>query len=152
MRKLKESAAVTRREAALTAAGLMLNACTPARPTIEFTRVPPADNGGPDTLETIEGKVKGAKPGQKIVVFAHSEVWWAEPRLGGLLIPIQADSTWKTPTHLGTQYAAALVEPGYQPPFTSDTLPKEGGQLIAIAETAGASTSTALHRTQQFSG
>jgi len=57
--------AVTRREAALAAAGLLLNtACSAPRPAIEFTRVPPADNGGPDAMEVIEGRVKGAKPGQ----------------------------------------------------------------------------------------
>ena len=143
---------LTRRDAALTAAGLMLNACSRPRPSIEFTRVPPADNGGPDTMDVIEGKVKGAKPGQQIVVFAHSEVWWAEPRLGRLLVPIQADSTWKTPTHLGTDYAAALVEPGYQPPFTSDALPREGGNVVAIAQIKGTASSSPTHRTLQFSG
>jgi len=143
---------LTRREAALAASGLVLNGCSAPRPAIEFTRVPPSDNGGPDTMDVIEGRVKGAKPGQQIVVFAHSEVWWAEPRLGALIIPIQADSTWKTPTHLGTDYAAALVEPGYQPPFTSDALPMEGGPVVAVAITRGATSSSALHHTVQFGG
>jgi len=142
---------LTRREA-FAAAGLLLNACSAPRPAIEFTRVPPADSGGPDTVDIIEGRVKGAKPGQQIVVFAHSEVWWAEPRLGRLFIPIQSDSTWRTPTHLGTDYAAALVEPGYQPPFTSDALPKEGGPVVAVAVVKGATPSSATHHTLQFSG
>src|SRR5579863_3880298 len=142
---------MTRREVLAAATGLLVNACT-SRPTIEFTRVPPADSGGPDTMDVIEGRVKGAKPGQKIVVFAHSEVWWAEPRLGRLFTSIEADSTWKTPTHLGTEYAAALVEPGYQPPFTSDSLPKEGGPVVAVAEIKGSPASSPMHRTLRFSG
>src|ERR1700720_4531690 len=133
------SGALTRRNALWGAAGVLLNACSSSHPTIEFTRVPPADKGGPDVMDIIEGRVKGAKPGQQIVVFARSEVWWAEPRLGGVLTPIQADSTWKTPTHLGTEYAAALVEPGYQPPFTADALPKEGGKVVAVAVVTGGS-------------
>lgn len=142
---------LTRREALAAAGGLVVSACS-SGPTIEFTRVPPADNGGPDTMDVIEGRVKGAKPGQQIVVFAHSEVWWAEPRLGRLFTPIQADLTWKTPTHLGTDYAAALVEAGYRPPFTSDALPKEGGPVIAIATIKGAAASKPTHRTLRFSG
>lgn len=62
---------LTRRSLVCTAGGLLISACSARRPTIEFTRVPPADKGGPDVLDVIEGRVKGAKPGQKIVVFAR---------------------------------------------------------------------------------
>jgi hypothetical protein len=103
-------------------------------------------------MDVIEGRVKGAKPGQQIVVFAHGEVWWAEPRLGSLFTKIQADSKWTTPTHLGTEYAAVLVEPGYQPPFTADALPKEGGPVAAVAVVPGASPTGPLHHTLRFSG
>jgi hypothetical protein len=103
-------------------------------------------------LDVIEGRVKGAKPGQLIVVFARSEVWWVEPRLGRVFTQIQADSTWKTQTHLGTEYAAALVEPGFQPQFTADALPQQGGPIIAVAVVRGGSSSGAIHRTLQFSG
>ena len=103
-------------------------------------------------MDVIEGRVIGAKPGQQIVVFARSEVWWAEPRLGRLFTEIQKDSTWETPTHLGTEYAAALVDPGFQPAFTTENLPTEGGSVIAVAVTPGAASSRQLHRTIQFSG
>jgi hypothetical protein len=146
------SAVVTRRDALVAATGLVVSACSAPRTSIEFTRVPPADSGGPDTMDVIEGRVKGARPGQQIVVFAHSEVWWAEPRLGRLFTTIQADSTWKTATHLGTDYAAALVEPGYQPPFTSDALPKEGGPVLAVAVVKGGAPSAPMHHTLRFSG
>jgi hypothetical protein len=103
-------------------------------------------------MDVIEGRVKGAKPGQQIVVFAHGEVWWAEPRLGPLSTIIQADSRWTTPTHLGTEYAAVLVEPGYQPPFTADTLPKQGGPVAAVAVVPGVKPTRPIHHTLQFSG
>jgi hypothetical protein len=143
---------LTRRSLVCSAGGFLVSACSARRPTIEFTRVPPADKGGPDVLDIIEGRVKGARPGQKIVVFAHGEVWWAEPRLGELHTVVQADSKWTTPTHLGTEYAAALVEPGYQPPFTADVLPKQGGPIAAIAVVPGVSPTGPLHHTIRFSG
>jgi hypothetical protein len=103
-------------------------------------------------METIAGRVSGAKPGQQIVLFARSDVWWAEPRLGRLFTEIQPDSTWESPTHLGTEYAAALVDSGYQPPFTSETLPKPGGNVAAVAVVPGADSPRNVHRTLQFSG
>ncbi len=48
-------------------------------PSIEFTRIPPAGEGGPDKLASIEGRVTGARPGQQIVLFAKSGPWWVQP-------------------------------------------------------------------------
>jgi hypothetical protein len=137
---------------AIILSSLLLGACSSSHPAIEFTRIPPADKGGPDTMDVISGRVTNAKSGQKIVIFEHSEVWWAEPRLGRLFTEIQSDGTWKTPTHLGTEYAAALVDDGYQPAFISQTLPPEGGQIAAITVVPGTNSSAELHRTIQFSG
>jgi len=142
---------LTRRSFLVCLAGL-LPACSSRHPRIEFTRVPPADKGGPDAMDIIAGRVTGAKPGQQIIVFAHSEVWWAEPRMGRLLIEIQPDSTWTTQTHFGTEYAAALVDLGYQPSLTSAELPKEGGYVVAVAVVPGVSPSREVHRTLRFSG
>ena len=103
-------------------------------------------------MDIIAGRVTGAKPGQQIIVFAHSEVWWAEPRMGRLLIEIQPDSTWTTQTHFGTEYAAALVDLGYQPSLTSAELPKEGGYVVAVAVVPGVSPSREVHRTLRFRG
>lgn len=74
----------------------------PARPTIDFTRVPAADKGGPDTLDTIEGRVTGARPGQQIVVFSHSGVWWVQLGPRDPFTPIQSDSSW---THHTLQFS-----------------------------------------------
>lgn len=103
-------------------------------------------------MDIIAGRVTGAKPGQQIIVFARSEVWWAEPRVGRLLTEIQPDSTWTTKTHFGTEYAAALVDPRYQPSLTSAELPKEGGYVVAVAVVPGVSSSREVHRTLRFSG
>ena len=142
----------TRRSFLAGLAGLLLPGCSSRHPTIQFTRIPQADKGGWDAVDIIAGRVTGAQPGQKIVVFAHSEVWWAEPRIGRLLTEIRPDSTWTAQTHFGTEYAAALVDPRYQPSLTSAELPKEGGYVVALAAVPGTSSSREVHRKLQFSG
>jgi len=133
-------------------AGIFFTACSPSQPKIEFTKVPAADKGGPDVMDTIAGRVSGAKPGQRIVVFARSDVWWVEPRLGRVFTQIRNDSTWETQTHFGTEYAAALVDPGYEPAVTSQTLPAQGGNVAVLAIVQGTNASAPVHRTIQFSG
>lgn len=88
-------------------------------------------------METIAGRVTGARPGQSIVVYARSGPWWVQPWPEQALIPIQADSQWSTPTHLGFEYAAMLVEPGYHPPPTMDVAPTAGGSVVAVTIVKG---------------
>jgi hypothetical protein len=109
-------------------------------PTIEFTKIPPAAQGGRERVDTISGSVKGAKPGQRIVVYALSGPWWVQPWPEKPYIPIQNDSTWGTETHLGYQYAAMLVDPSYQPPPTLDAAPIAGGPVIAVSIVKGVGT------------
>ncbi len=106
-------------------------------PSIEFTKIPPAAQGGRERVDTISGRVIGARPGQQIVVYARSGPWWVQPWPDQSLIPIQADSTWSTSTHLGFEYAALLVEPGYHPPPTMDVAPTEGGSVISLTIVKG---------------
>jgi hypothetical protein len=106
-------------------------------PTIEFTKIPPAAQGGRERVDTISGRVTGAKPGQSIVIYAHSGPWWVQPWPDHPLIPIQADSTWSTETHLGFDYAAMLVDAGYHPPSTMDVAPAEGGAVELVKITKG---------------
>jgi hypothetical protein len=121
--------------AALVLAALQLCGCHSqpgnAPPKIEFTKIPPAAQGGRERVETISGKVTGARPGQQIVVYVRSGPWWVQPWPDQALIPIRADSTWSTPTHLGFEYAALLVEPGYHPAPTMDVLASPGGSIVA---------------------
>jgi hypothetical protein len=119
--------------------------------SIEFTRVPPASDGSPDELETIEGRVKGALPGQRIVLFALSGVWWVQPMTEHPYTPIQEDSTWRNTTHPGAAYAALLVDSQYRPPLTLDSLPPKGGAVLAVNTVRGRLPRSAP-RTIQFSG
>jgi hypothetical protein len=121
-------------------------------PTIEFTNVPAAHEGGSDTAGTIEGRVVGARPGQQIVLFARSGQWWVQPFADQPLTNIQPDSKWSNSTHLGTEYAALLVEPGYRPAATLDSLPMKGGAVIAVASVKGGPAAEGVVKTVRFSG
>lgn len=102
------------------------------RTAIEFTKIPPAAQGGRERVDTISGRVTGARPGQQIVVYARSGPWWVQPWPDQSLIPIQPDSTWTTSTHLGVEYAALLVDAGYHPAPTTDLAPSPGGAVLAV--------------------
>ncbi len=106
-------------------------------PAIEFTKIPPEAEGGRERVDTISGRVTGARPGQQIVVYARSGPWWVQPWPDQPFIKIQSDLTWTTPTHLGHQYAALLVEPGYHPPATMDAAPTVSGAVVAVAIVKG---------------
>lgn len=99
---------------------------------IEFTKVPPAAQGGRERVDTISGRVAGARPGQQIVVYARSGPWWVQPWPDKALINVQSDGSWSTPTHLGFEYAALLVDPGYVPAPTTDLAPIRGGPVVAV--------------------
>ena len=122
-------------------------------PAIEFTKIPPAAQGGRERVDVISGRVAGAHAGQKIVVYARSGPWWVQPWPDKPLIPIQPDSTWTSPTHLGFEYAALLVEPGYDPPPTMDVAPSQGGPVAAVQITKGIGpTQLAPTKPLHFSG
>jgi hypothetical protein len=110
-----------------------------AGPSIEFTHIPPAAQGGRENVDTISGRVKNAQPKQQIVIYAHSGQWWVQPWPEHPFIPIQADSTWSTETHLGFEYAALLVESDYHPLPMTDVAPTQGGSvaLVTIAKGVG---------------
>ena len=123
-----------------------------SKPVIEFTKIPPASEGGPDRLEMIEGRAIHAHPGQRIVIFAKAGVWWIQPLDTQPFTKIADDSTWKSPTHLGTQYAALLVEPNYHPPLTAKVLPGEGDGVLAVALVNAGKPFVATVQTLRFSG
>ncbi len=122
-------------------------------PAIAFTTVPEAASGGSGRLAPIGGRVTGARPGQQIVLFARSGVWWVQPLTTSPYTAIAADSTWKNTTHLGSEYAALLVEPGYRPPDRAESLPAAGGQVVAVATVSGTGSAAARpQKTLSFSG
>jgi hypothetical protein len=106
-------------------------------PSIQFTRVPPAAVGGSERLAAIAGRALGVRPGQQIVIYTKSGVWWVQPLTAQPFTPVQADSTWQNTIHLGSEYAALLVEDGYRPANTRDALPPLGDGVIAIATVKG---------------
>jgi hypothetical protein len=120
--------------------------------SIEFTHVPATDPGGPQKMDFVEGRVTGNTPGQQIVLYAHSGVWWVQPFGNHALTQIQGDSTWRNTTHLGTEYAALLVAPGYDPPARLQDLPPVGGAVVAVAVSPGKTGPPIVSRTLHFSG
>ena len=109
-------------------------------PTIEFTKIPPAAQGGRERVDVIAGRVRNARPGQQIVIYAHSGQWWVQPWPEHPFIPIKADSTWSTETHLGFDYAALLVEPDYHPLPEIDVVPTRGGSVALVTIVKGSGT------------
>ena len=120
---------------ALMAAGPRLMTDAPA---IEFSLVPPEAEGGTEQLAIIEGRVTAPGPGQRIVLYARSGDWYVQPYANEPFTVIERDGSWRSSTHLGTEYAALLVDEGYRPPAKTPALPGVGGEVAAIAVTEGA--------------
>jgi hypothetical protein len=135
---------------------VLLAGCTsrsaPPKPTVQITQVPAANPGGPVQLDFIEGRTSGSKPGQQIVLYARSGIWWIQPFANQPFTKIQPDSTWRNATHLGTDYAAILVEPGFHPATKVTTLPAEGNGVVAIATSTGKSVAPIVSKVIHFSG
>jgi len=124
-----------------------------SKPSLQITHVPAADAGGPVRMDFIEGRVVGAKPGQQVVLYARSGgVWWIQPLVANPYTKIQTDLTWKNTTHLGTDYAALLVEPGYRPGMRIGTLPTEGNGVVAVAVAKGEAGAPIIQKVVHFSG
>ena len=123
------------------------------KPSLQMTRVPPANAGGPEQLDYIEGRTRDARPEQQIVLYAHSGIWYVQPFANRPFTKIQADLTWKNSTHLGTEYAALLVEPGYHPESKIESLPKEGNGVVAVVTVAGGKAAVPIvSKVLHFSG
>src|SRR5262249_39128289 len=109
-------------------------------PSIEFTKIPPAAQGGRERVDSIAGRGSGARARQRVVVYGKSAPWWVQPWPDQALLEIQADGTWSTPTHLGYEYAALLVDPDYRPPPTLDLPPASGGSVSGVRIAKGVGT------------
>jgi hypothetical protein len=136
----------------LLAAGLLAGACGGGPPTIAFTRVPPSSEGGPDRVELIEGRVSRAEPGWQVVLYARAGVWWVQPLVTQPYTTIHRDRTFRSATHLGTEYAALLVRPTFVPPARTAVLPEVGGGVLARLVVPGAPAPAAKGKILRFSG
>ena len=113
---------------------LLASGCASStQPSIKITTIPPAEKGGGQELDTISGHVTGASSGQQVVLYARSGAWYVQPFVETPVTPIGADGTWSSSTHLGTEYAALLVQPNYVPPPLTLTLPNTGDGVVAVA-------------------
>ena len=110
-----------------------------SRPVIHFSRIPQSDSDGRSRNDIIEGSVTGARAGQQLVLYARSGKWWVQPLVNQPFTQLQKKTfKWTNATHLGTEYAALVVEPGFRPPAILDTLPEAGAQVAAVASVPGA--------------
>ena len=118
------------------------NQTTPVKPAITFTQVPNAAEGGEQRVVPIAGRVIGARPNQRVVLFAKSGPWWVQPLVAKPFTELAADGTWKNETHFGLEYAALLVDNTYRPPPTTESLPEPGGPIVAIVTQKGGGSYT----------
>jgi hypothetical protein len=88
--------------------------------------------------DIIDGRATGARPGQRIILYAKTDGRWGVCRQSGQpSTDIEADGRWKAIVHLGLQYAALLVDPTYNPPEQTESLPIVGNGVVALAVVSG---------------
>lgn len=124
----------------------------PVAPSIEFTAVPPAASGGSDRTVRIAGRVTGAAPTHRIVLYARAGHWWVQPLTVQPFTTVQPGGVWENITHLGTEYAALLVDAAFRPPDTAESLPKVGGPVAAVATVKGSGHYADAPKVLTFSG
>lgn len=116
---------------------------TSSAATVVFNRVPataqPAHGQEvPDRADTIEGRATGNRPGERIVVYSKTDGRWGlQPPSGQPFTNIGSDGRWQTSTLLGIEYAALLVDPNYNPPEQTESLPGVGAGVAAVATVKG---------------
>jgi len=123
---------------AVFAACLALSSCrspqATSTPTIVFSHVPTEDSDAPKQARVIAGRATGARPGQRIVLYARNDGRWGiQPYSGEPFVKIEEDGRWAGSGQLGSDYAALLVEPGYSPPELTESLPAVGSGVAASA-------------------
>lgn len=97
--------------------------------------------------------MQGAKAGDQIVLYAYTGIWWVQPYANQPLTKILPDGTWKNSAHLGTKYAAVLVDSKYLPLSQMSELPNIGNGVIAVAVANGTGTAPAQKMKElHFSG
>src|SRR6202795_4213345 len=116
-------------------------------PTVAFSKVAAAYQESPyktDITESdyktdiIDGRVTGARPGQRLVLYAKTDGRWGLCQQSYRpFTNIETNGRWKATVHLGLQYAALLVDPTYNPREQSESLPIVGTGVVALAVVNG---------------
>jgi hypothetical protein len=96
--------------------------------------VSPSQGGGPDSRGVIAGKVEGIKDpnAYRVVVYALTDHWYVQPTRDDALTLINKDGKWATQTHLGTSYAALLVDKSFVPPPQASAIPRGKSVLAQV--------------------
>ena len=133
-------------------------------PTVAFSKVAAAYQESPYKTDITErdyetdisdGRVTGARPGQRIVLYAKTDGRWGLCQQSDQpFTNIESDGRWKALVHLGLQYAALLVDPTYNPPQQTESLPVVGNGVVALAVVNGEGPAPLLPspKTLNFSG
>jgi hypothetical protein len=88
--------------------------------------------------DIIDGLVTGARPGQRIVLYAYTDGRWGLCQQADQpFTNIESDGRWKASVHLGLRYGALLVDPTYDPPQQTESLPIVGNGVVALAVVDG---------------
>ena len=87
-------------------------------PSVEFTTVPEAAAGGSDKRARVAGRVTGAGPGIGSCSTPGAASGGCSRSPSQPFTTVAADATWENTIHLGTEYAALLVDAGFRPPAT----------------------------------
>lgn len=106
-------------------------------PSIAFTEIPEAGPGGATPIRPIAGRVTGARNGQQVVLYARAGTWWVQPYSTKPFTELGPGASFRTTTHLGTDYAALLVDRDFKPPKRTDALPATGGLVHAVTVVEG---------------
>src|ERR1700693_3413629 len=112
-------------------------------PTVAFSKGAAAYQESPYKTDITErdyktgmtdGRVTGARPGERIALYAKTDGRWGLCRQSDQpFANIESDGRWKALVHLGLQYAALLVDPPYDPPEQTESLPIVGNGVVALA-------------------
>jgi hypothetical protein len=116
-------------------------------PTVAFSKVAAAYQESPYKIDIterdyktdiIDGRVTWARPGQRIVLYAKTDGRWGLCQQSDQpFTNIESDGRWKASVHMGLQYAALLVDPTYDPPQQTESLPIVGNGVVALAVVNG---------------
>jgi hypothetical protein len=114
-------------------------------PTISFAQVPQWSTGDQNEQDVIEGSVRGARQGQRMVLYSKcGQLWWLQPLLASPFTPILPNKEWRNEVHLGAEYAALLVDPSYHPTAVLRQLPKREGAVAQVAVARGQEKSSSF--------
>jgi len=106
---------------------------------ITVTKIPPAEQGGPETNAIIAGNVTGKfPPDSRVLVYVRAYGSWFIQPLARSMHSLRPDNTWETWTHTGIRYAALLVTSDYEPLNKIDMLPEASQSILARTIVDGA--------------